>query len=99
MAKKTILIQPLITERSEAMANTLNKYCFLVARKSNKIEIKKAVESMYNVAVNKVNTMVVPGKMKSRGTRGGVVKGMVGAYKKAYVTLAEGEEIDFFSEL
>jgi len=99
MAKRIILNQPVITEKSEAMSNTLNKYCFKVDRKSNKIEIKKAVEAMYNVAVNKVNTLVVPGKVKSRSTRTGVVKGMKSAYKKAYVTLAEGEQIDFFSDL
>jgi large subunit ribosomal protein L23 len=99
MGKKNVLIQPLITEKSEAMSNTLNKYCFQVERKSNKIEIKKAVEAMYNVAVNKVNTLVVPGKIKSRSTRTGVVKGRQSPYKKAYVTLAEGEQIDFFSDL
>lgn len=99
MAKKNILIKPLITEKSESLSEKLNKYCFKVDKKANKIEIKKAVESLYNVAVESVNTMIVPGKTKSRSTKSGVLRGRKPAYKKAYVTLAEGEEIDFFGEI
>jgi large subunit ribosomal protein L23 len=99
MAKKEILIQPLITEKAERLSSTLNKYSFIVHRRANKVEIKKAVEAFYGVNVESVNTLVVPGKTKSRSTRTGVVRGRVSAYKKAIVTLAEGENIDFFAEL
>lgn len=99
MAKKEILIQPLITEKAERLSSTLNKYSFIVHRRANKVEIKKAVEAFYGVTVEAVNTLVVPGKTKSRSTRTGVVRGRVSAYKKAIVTLADGENIDFFAEL
>ena len=99
MAKKEILIQPLITEKAERLSSTLNKYSFIVHRRANKVEIKKAVEAFYGVTVEAVNTLVVPGKTKSRSTRTGVVRGRVSAYKKAIVTLAEGENIDFFAEV
>ena len=96
---KNILIKPLITEKSEELSESLNKYCFVVNRKANKIEIRKAVEKMYGVAVESVNTLVMPAKAKTRNTRAGILKGRVSAYKKAIVTLAEGEEIDFFGDL
>lgn len=99
MAKKNILIKPLITEKSEGMSEQLNKYSFVVDRKANKVEIKKAIEEMYTVAVESVNTSVVPGKTKVRNTKSGIIRGRVSAYKKAVITLAEGEEIDFFGEL
>ncbi len=98
MAKR-ILIKPIITEKAELLSEGLNQYSFVVHRKANKIEIKKAVEAMYNVRVDSVNTMVMPAKTKNRSTRSGVVKGQVSAYKKALVTLADGEEIDFFGDI
>ncbi|MBK6949482.1 MAG: 50S ribosomal protein L23 [Haliscomenobacter sp.] len=98
-AKKTILIKPLITEKSEKMSEKLNKYCFMVHKKANKIEIKKAVEAMFNVAVESVNTLIIPAKTKSRNTKSGIVRGRKPSFKKAYVTLAEGEEIDFYGEI
>ncbi|MBK7476060.1 MAG: 50S ribosomal protein L23 [Haliscomenobacter sp.] len=98
-AKKTILIKPLITEKTEKMSEKLNKYCFMVHKKANKIEIKKAVEAMFNVAVESVNTLIIPAKTKSRNTKSGIVRGRKPSFKKAYVTLAEGEEIDFYGEI
>ena len=68
-------------------------------KRANKIEIKNAVEEMFSVSVDSVNTVVVPGKAKSRNTKSGVLKGRKPSYKKAYVKVAEGEEIDFYSEL
>jgi large subunit ribosomal protein L23 len=97
MAHKTILIKPLVTEKSEKLSEKLNKYSFMVHKKANKIEIKKAVESMFNVSVESVNTMIVPAKTKSRNTKSGVIRGRKPAYKKAYVTLSAGEEIDFYA--
>jgi len=99
MAKNTILVKPIITEKAETLSEQLNQYSFVVAKTANKVEIRKAVEKMYNVNVASVNTIVVPAKAKNRNTRSGIVKGHVGGYKKAIVTLAEGEDIDFFGDI
>jgi large subunit ribosomal protein L23 len=96
---KEILIKPLITEKADSLSERLNQYTFLVHRRANKIEIKKAVESMYKVTVEAVNTLVMPGKVKNRSTRTGLIQGRKSSYKKAIVTLAEGEEIDFFGDI
>lgn len=96
---KEILIKPLITEKSENISEELSQYTFVVNRKANKIEIRKAIEEMYKVTVDAVNTMVVPGKTKVRNTRSGIQRGRKPAYKKAIITLAEGEEIDFFGDI
>ncbi|MCI5081865.1 MAG: 50S ribosomal protein L23 [Saprospiraceae bacterium] len=96
---RTILIKPLITEKSEMLSEDLNQYSFIVDKKANKIEIKKAVEEMYRVTVESVNTMVMPGKLKNRSTRSGLLRGRVSSFKKAVVKLAEGEEIDFFGDI
>ena len=99
MSKKYVLIKPLITEKSEAMSDDQNKYSFVVDKRANKVEIKKAVEQMYNVEVAKVNTAIMPGKAVVRSTKAGMLKGHKGNYKKAIVTLAYGDEIDFFGDL
>lgn len=96
---KTILIKPIITEKAENLSETLNKYSFVVHKKANKIEIRHAVQVMYDVKVASVNTAIMPGKAKNRNTRSGLVKGHVSSYKKAMVTLAEGHEIDFFGDI
>ncbi len=97
MAKR-ILIRPVITEKSEKQSEGQHKYTFIVDRKANKIEIKKAVEEMYNVNVNSVNTLILPGKSKTRNTRSGAVRGRISPFKKAVVTLPDGEEINFYGE-
>lgn len=94
-----ILIKPILTEKANAQQDTLRRYAFKVARKANKLEIKKAVESFYGVTVVNVNTSVVPGKNKSRFTKAGVLSGRKPAYKKAFVTVAEGENIDLYSSI
>ncbi len=76
-----------------------NRFAFVVDRKSNKIEIKKAVEEMYDVVVDSVRTMVCIGKKRVRGTKSGMIKGRTSTYKKAIVTLAEGDSIDFYSNI
>lgn len=96
---KKILIKPLITEKAEKLSEKLNQFSFLVAKDANKIEIRKAVEAMYGVNVESVNTGILPGKFKSRTTKSGVLRGRVPAYKKAIITLASGEEIDFFGDI
>jgi large subunit ribosomal protein L23 len=96
---KSILIKPIISEKAEKLTEKLNKYSFLVNKKANKIEIKNAVEAMYNVNVESINTIIMPSKAKSRNTKSGVLKGRVSGYKKALVTLTKGEEIDLFGDI
>ncbi|HET7179594.1 MAG TPA: 50S ribosomal protein L23 [Chryseosolibacter sp.] len=94
----SILKKPLVTEKVSAL-NEKGKYGFIVDADANKVEIKKAVEQQYNVNVEKVNTMNVMGKFKTRYTKAGVLSGRRPNYKKAIVTLAEGEVIDFYSNV
>jgi large subunit ribosomal protein L23 len=93
---KQILIKPVITEKATKLADKRNCYAFVVTKGVNKVEIRKAVEQMFNVSVESVNTMVMPGKPKSRSTKTAIVKGTKSSYKKAYVTLTQGETIDLF---
>src|SRR3954463_14546928 len=92
-----VLIKPLITEKANNQSEKLRRYAFRVDRKANKLEIKRAVEEFYGVSVVDVNTSVVPGKAKARSTKAGILKGRKPAYKKALVTVAEGENIDLYS--
>lgn len=94
-----ILIKPIVTEKMTAQGEDFNRYGFMVDRNANKLEIKKAVEDLYNVKVSEVNTMRYAGKRKQRHTKSGVSVGKTPAYKKAVVTLAEGEVIDFYSNI
>lgn len=98
MAKR-ILIKPLITEKSDLLNDKLNQVTFVVDRKANKIEIRKAIEQRYNVEVDAVNTGIMPGKLRKKFTRDGLQRGRISSFKKAIVTLAEGEEIDLYGEL
>jgi large subunit ribosomal protein L23 len=94
----SVLKKPLVTEKVSAL-NEKGKYGFIVDADANKVEIKKAVEEQYGVNVEKVNTMNVMGKLKTRYTKAGVLAGRRPSYKKAIVTLAEGEVIDFYSNV
>ncbi|MFI5219956.1 MAG: 50S ribosomal protein L23 [Bacteroidia bacterium] len=94
-----VLKQPVISEKMTKLGETLGHYGFLVDLKANKIQIKQAVESMYGVAVDSVNTMQYRGKVKTRGTKSGFTKGVKGRCKKAIVTLKKGETIDFYSSI
>lgn len=94
-----VIIKPIITEKMTALSEKLNRYAFKVARGANKIEIKKAVEELYKVSVVEVNTAVVIGKSKSRNTKAGMINGNTGTFKKAIVTLAQGDKIDFYSNI
>jgi large subunit ribosomal protein L23 len=91
-----VLIKPLVTEKVSAM-NEHGKYGFMVKKSANKVEIKKEVEKTYGVTVESVNTMIQPGRAKSRYTKSGVLEGSTPAYKKAVVQVAEGDIIDFYS--
>ena len=94
-----ILIKPIVTEKMTAQGDKLNRYGFIVDRNANKIEIKQAVEQTYNVSVVKVNTVNYHGKKKSRYTKAGMLTGRTNHYKKAYVTLAKDDKIDFYSNI
>ncbi len=94
-----IIIKPIVTEKQTAItAKFPNRFAFKVAPAANKIQIKNAIESMYNVKVDKVNTMNYSGKRKGRYTKSGYIAGKTAAFKKAIVTLKEGT-IDFFSNI
>lgn len=94
-----VLIRPVISEKTTELSEDLNQYAFVVSKKAEKGQIKRAVEARYGVKVVRVNTTVMPGKTKSRYTRSGAVSGSTGSYKKALVTVAEGEMIDFYSNI
>lgn len=99
MRTSEVLIKPILTEKANGQQESLRRFAFRVARQANKLEIKKAVEEFYGVNVIDVNTVVVPGKNKTRYTKKGFVKGQKQAYKKALVTVAEGETIDLYSNI
>ncbi|MDY0333057.1 MAG: 50S ribosomal protein L23 [Bacteroidales bacterium] len=94
-----ILIKPLITEKMTIQGEKLNRYGFIVDRRANKLQIKEAVESMYGVTVTDVNTVNYKGKRKSRYTKAGFLTGRANHFKKAYITLAGDDKIDFYSNI
>ena len=94
-----VLIKPILTEKANAQQEKLRRYAFRVDRRANKLEIKKAVEQFYGISVVDVNTTVVPAKAKTRSTKAGMVEGRKPSYKKALVTVAEGESIDLYANI
>lgn len=94
-----ILIKPIVTEKVVAEGEKLNRYGFIVDRKANKLQIKDAVEKMYNVTVADVNTLNYHGKRKSRYTKSGLLTGRTNHFKKAYVTLEGDDKIDFYANI
>jgi large subunit ribosomal protein L23 len=95
----SIIIKPVNTEKMTILGDKLSRYAFLVTPGANKLQIKKAVEEIYEVNVLSVNTMNYQGKTKSRYTKTGYINGRKNAAKKAIVTLAKGEKIDFYSNI
>jgi large subunit ribosomal protein L23 len=91
-----VLIKPILSEKANRLAEKENRYAFVVDKKANKLEIKKAVESFYGVQVAEVNTSILPGKTKAKFTKAGYIVGRKPAKKKAIVTVAEGETIDLY---
>ena len=94
-----ILLKPIVTEKMTLQGDKFNRYGFIVAKSANKLQIRKAVEELYGVTVDSVNTMRYGGKVKSRNTKSGLLIGKTTALKKAVVTLAEGNKIDFYSNI
>ncbi len=99
MKLSDVLIKPVLSEKANAQQEKLHRYAFRVAKQANKLEIKKAVESFYGVTVVNVNTATAPGKNKTRFTKAGFIKGRKSSYKKAFVTLADGDTIDLYSSI
>jgi len=94
-----IVLKPIVTEKMTTISENLNRYGFYVSKTANKIEIKEAIEKLYDVSVDKVWTIRYAGKSKSRYTKTGLVTGKSAAYKKAIVTVADGETIDIYSNI
>jgi large subunit ribosomal protein L23 len=99
MKLSEVLIKPILSEKANQQQEKLRRYAFKVNRKANKLEIKKAVEEFYGVNVVDVNTAVIPGKSKSRFTKSGFLNGQKPAFKKALVTVAEGDTIDLYGNI
>jgi large subunit ribosomal protein L23 len=94
-----VIIKPVITEKLTAQGEKFNRYGFVVAKGANKVEIKSAVEKLYGVTVEAVNTQNYVGKVKTRNTTKGIAIGRVNNHKKAVVTLKAGESIDFYASI
>ncbi|GAB5539937.1 MAG: 50S ribosomal protein L23 [Salibacteraceae bacterium] len=95
----SILIKPLITEKMTELSEKRGQYGFVVSREANKVEIRQAVEKQYNVTVTSVNTMVYAGKNKKRYTKTAIVDGRTNHFKKAMVSVADGDVIDFYANI
>ncbi len=97
MKASEIIKKPIITEKVNKQTEKSNRYCFVVDKRANKLEIKKAIEDYYNVRVEDVNTCIVPAKNITRMTKAGVLSGRKSSYKKATISLVEGETIDLYA--
>ena len=95
----SILIKPVITEKMTIESEKHNRYAFVVDMKANKIQIRRSVEETYDVTVDSIRTMVCIGKKRTRGTKSGFITGKTSTYKKAIVTLSDGDTIDFYSNI
>jgi large subunit ribosomal protein L23 len=96
MEERIILVRPIFTEKIARLQESENKYAFEVDRNANKIEIRKAIEKKFDVKVKNIQTMVVAGKMRQQMTRRGRFYGKRPDWKKAVVTLAEGDKLELF---
>ena len=96
MQERIILVRPLYTEKIARLQDEVNKYAFEVSRDANKIEIRKAVEKKFDVKVTSIRTMLMPGKMRQQMTRAGRFYGKRPDWKKAIVTLAQGDKLELF---
>lgn len=99
MKLSEVIIKPVLSEKVNRLSEKYNRYTFIVNRKANKIEIKKAVEEFYGITVDDVNTLVMPSKVKQRNTKSGLLTGRKPAKKKAIVTVAEGDTIDLYGNI
>jgi large subunit ribosomal protein L23 len=95
----SIIIKPIITEKVTKEGETFNRFGFVVDKKANKVQIKKAVEATYGITVVNVNTMNVRPDRTTKFTKSGMISGKTSAYKKAIVQVQEGETIDFYNNV
>ena len=96
MKSSEVLIKPVLSEKVNRLSEKFNRYTFIVNRKANKLEIKKAVEDFYGISVEEVNTLTMPSKVKQRNTKAGLLTGRKPAKKKAIITVAKGDSIDLY---
>lgn len=94
-----ITIKPILTEKATRLGEKLNVYTFAVSPDATKGQIKNLVEDLYGVKVVRVNTAVMRPKRKQRWTKSGLLRGKTNEWKKAYISVAEGQNIDFFSNI
>ena len=94
-----LIIKPIVTEKITTQTDLFNRYAFVVSKSANKFDIKRSVETLYDVKVKSVRTMNYYGKTKSRFTKGGVIQGKRSAFKKAIIELFEGDSIDFYNNV
>ncbi len=99
MKLSDVLIKPILSEKANKQSEKMNRYTFIVDRKANKLEIKKAIEQFYGVQVEEVNTLVMPSKQKAKYTKAGFIVGRKPAKKKALITVADGETIDLYGAI
>ena len=95
----SVIIKPVISEKMTEESQNFNRYAFVVDKKANKVVIRKEIENYYDVSVKAVRTMICIGRKRSRGTKSGMIVGKTSSYKKAIVTLVEGDSIDFYSNI
>ena len=95
---KQILIKSVVSEKAELLSENREQYTFVVDSSANKIQVRNAVEERYGVTVESVNTMNMPSKRKNRSTKSGIIRGRVSGFKKAVVTLIDGDSIDLYNE-
>jgi large subunit ribosomal protein L23 len=95
----SIIIKPIITEKITKESEVFNRFGFVVDRKANKVEIRKAVEATYGISVVSVNTMNYRADRTTKYTKSGLISGKTSAYKKAIVQVKEGETIDFYNNI
>ena len=94
-----VIKKPIITEKMTAISEKYNRYGFVVDRRADKLQIKKAVEDLYHVEVERVNTLIQRGKDSSRYTKSGLIRGRKNSFKKAIVQLKDKYTIDFYSNI
>ena len=95
---KQILIKSVVSEKAELLSENREQYTFVVDSSANKIQVRNAVEERYGVTVESVNTMNMPSKRKNRSTKSGIIRGRVSGFKKAVITLIDGDSIDLYNE-
>jgi len=95
----SIIIKPIITEKITKEGEVFNRFGFVVDKKANKVQIKKAVEASYGISVVTVNTMNYRADRTTKYTKSGLISGKTNAYKKAIVQVKEGETIDFYNNI